>query len=120
MDSTDPRVSLDELADAVVAKLTQSGRLADLGQVDLDTLEDEVLGSIDQLTRDVISQLLGKQAQDTEKPHSCPRCNGRLSEKPPQARCLQSRRGDVKFKCDVYRCETCRLDFFPSVQNARL
>ena len=51
MESTKPRVSLDDLADAVVAKLTQSGRLANLAEVDLETLEDQVVGSIDQLTR---------------------------------------------------------------------
>ena len=120
MESTKPRVSLDDLADAVVAKLTQSGRLANLAEVDLETLEDQVVGSIDQLTRDVISQLLGKQAESTDKPNCCPRCNGALIDKPPQARCLQSRRGDVEFKFDVFRCEACRLDFFPSIQNARL
>ena len=51
MESTKLCVSLDELADAVVAKLTQSGRLANLAEVDLETLEDQVVGSIDQLTR---------------------------------------------------------------------
>jgi hypothetical protein len=43
-----------------------------------------------------------------------------LSAKPAQGRSMQSRRGRIHFQCDVFRCEACRLDFFPSVQNTGL
>ena len=120
MDSTKRKLSKDEIGDAVVKMLTESGQLADLGNADLDAIENEVIDSVDAITRDVISKLLGQQSDQTEPPKCCPKCGGALCEKPSQGRSMQSRRGRVHFKCDVFRCEACRLDFFPSVQNTRL
>lgn len=120
MESTSKPTLLHLLADAVVEQLMLSGQLADLEHADLETIESEVIENIDELTRGVISKLLGKQAELTAQPACCPKCQGPLREKPAQDRSLQSRRGQVDFQCDVYRCEACRLDFFPSVQNARL
>ena len=120
MDTTSKPTLLHLLADAAVEQLIQSGRLADLEHADLETIESEVIENIDELTRGVLSKLLDKQAELTAKPDGCPKCQGPLREKAAQARSLQSRRGQVDFCCDVYRCEACRLDFFPSVQNTRL
>ena len=120
MDSTKRKLSKDEIEDAVVEMLTESGQLADLGNANLDAIESEVIDSVDAITRDVISKLLDQQADQTESPKCCPKCGGELCEKPSQGRSMQSRRGRVHFKCDVFRCEACRLDFFPSVQNTRL
>jgi uncharacterized protein with PIN domain len=120
MDSAGQTVSLDQIVDLVVEKLTESGRLANLGSANLESIEDETILSVDQITRDVISKLLGKQAELIESPKQCPRCGGEVVDKPSQPRLLQSRRGNVRFRTDVVHCEACRLDFFPSVQNSRL
>ncbi len=120
MDSASHTVSLDQIADLVVEKLTDSGTLANLGTANLESIEEETILSVDQITRDVISKLLGKQAEIIEPPKHCPKCSGKVSAKPAQGRCLQSRRGKVPFKTEVVHCEACRLDFFPSVQSTRL
>lgn len=120
MEATAKGRSWDKLADSVVEQLMETGELADLGQADLETIESEVVENIDGLTRGVISKLLSEQAKQTDRPCCCPQCQGPLREKPAQGRSLQSRRGRVHFKCDVYRCEACRLDFFPSIQNTGL
>ena len=120
MDSGGQTISLDRIADLVVEKLTESGTLANLGSANLEAIEEETTRSVDQITRDVISKLLGKQAQIIEPPKQCPRCGGEVGVKPSQARFLESRRGNVHFKTEVVHCEACRLDFFPSVQSARL
>lgn len=117
MDSTSEIHSRDEIADLLVEHLTQSGKLADLGNADLETIESEVLASMDDVTRNTISKLLLRQGKQAEPPRTCPRCGRPLSAKPAQGRSMQSRRGRIHFKCDVFRCEACRLDFFPSVQN---
>ncbi len=120
MDSTLESRSLDEVADMLVEILTRSGNLADLENADLETIEDEVLASVDGVTRDAISKLLLRQRNQAKPPETCPQCGQRLSAKPAQGRSMQSRRGRIHFKCDVFRCEACRLDFFPSVQNTGL
>jgi hypothetical protein len=71
MDSAGQTVSLDQIADLIVEKLTGSGRLANLGSANLESLEDETMISVDQITRDVISKLLGKQAELIESPKRC-------------------------------------------------
>ena len=120
MDSASQTISLDSIADLVVERLMESGALANLGSANLDAIEEETLLSIDQITREVISKLLGTQAQIIEPPKQCPKCGGDVGDKPTQARSFQSRRGKVHFKTEVVHCEACRLDFFPSVQNTRL
>jgi uncharacterized protein with PIN domain len=120
MESAGQTISLDQIADLVVEKLTESGTLANLASANLEAIEEETIVSVDQITRDVISKLLGKQAQIIEPAKQCPKCGGELGQKPTQGRSMQSRRGNVHFKTDVVHCEACRLDFFPSVQNTRL
>jgi hypothetical protein len=66
MDSAGQTISLDQISDLVVEKLTQSGTLAKLGSANLEAIEEETILSVDQITRDVISKLLGKQAQIIE------------------------------------------------------
>ena len=82
MDSTKKLLSKDEIEDAVVKMLTESGQLADLGNVSLEAIENEAVDSIDAITREVISKLLSKQADQTEPPKCCPKCGGELCEKP--------------------------------------
>ena len=119
MDSARQTFSVDQIADLVVERLMEkNGSLANLGTASLEAIEDRTLESVDQLTRDVISKLLGKQAQLIEAPEVCPTCASKLSAKPPQGRSLDSRRGSVHFKTEVAHCEACRLDFFPSVQSS--
>jgi hypothetical protein len=115
MESASQTISLDHITDLVVEKLTQSGTLANLGSASLEAIEEETIINIDQITRDVISRLLGKQAKIIETPAQCPKCGGEVGEKPAQGRSMQSCRGNVHFKTGVVHCEACRLDFFPSV-----
>lgn len=112
--------SIEQIAGLVVEKLTQGGKLSDLANADLMTIEDETIEQVDQVTRVVINTLLRRQSDAAPPPRGCPKCGGGLCEKPPQARSLQSKRGRVHFKTDVHRCEACRLDFFPSDEDAAL
>lgn len=119
MDSASQTFTVDQIADLVVERLMEkNGSLANLGTASLEAIEERTLESIDRITRDVISKLLGKQAQLIEAPPVCPKCGGKLCAKPAQGRSLESRRGSVHFKTDVAHCEACRLDFFPSVQSS--
>lgn len=120
MESASQTISLDHIADLVVEKLTQSGTLANLASASIEAIEEETIINIDQITRDVISKLLGKQAKIIEAPTQCPKCDGEVGEKPDQGRTIQSSRGNAHFKTGVVHCEACRLDFFPSVQNTGL
>jgi hypothetical protein len=120
MEAGSQTVSLDQIADLVIEKLMQSDALADLGSANLEQIENETRVNLDQITREVISKLLGKQAQLVEPPGQCPRCGGEVGPKPVQGRSLQSQRGQVHFQTKVVHCEACRLDFFPSVQNSGL
>jgi uncharacterized protein with PIN domain len=120
MDSAESTPSIEQIANLVVEKLTQGGKLADLANADLMTIEEETVDQVDQVTRAVMNQLLGQHAEAAPPPTVCPRCGGPLCEKPPQGRSMQSKRGRVHFKTDVFRCEACRLDFFPSDENTSL
>ena len=121
MDSAGQTISLDQIVDLVVERLMEkNGSLANLGNASLEAIEDQTLASVDQITREVISKLLGKQAQLVQAPKQCPKCRGQLCGKPSQGRALESRRGSVNFKTNVAHCEACRLDFFPSVQSTRV
>ena len=120
MDSAESTPSIEQIASLVLEKLTQGGKLADLADADLMTIEEETIGQVDQVTRAVLNQLLGQQSEASSPPTACPKCGGKLCDKPPQGRSMQSKRGRVHFKTDVFRCEACRLDFFPSDENASL
>ena len=52
MDSTSERRSPDEIVDMVVETLTRSGKLIDLENADLETIENEVLERMDAVTRE--------------------------------------------------------------------
>ena len=82
MDSTSKRVARDEIADQVVAWLTQSSKLSELATADLETIEDEVVENVDAITRSAISKLLEQQRRQTNTPQACPQCGGHLSVKP--------------------------------------
>jgi len=120
MDSASDVRSLGAIVELLVESLTRTGKLADLGSVTLETMEREVLAHVDQVTRDALSRLLAQQARQVEAPRKCPRCDKPLSEKPPEGCSLQSQRGMIHFQREVFRCEACRLDFFPSVQSSGL
>lgn len=118
MDSASNALTLEQIANLVVEKLTSTGKLTDLANANLLTIEQQVIDQVDLITRAVICELLARQAKNADSPTACPRCHGQMNEKNPQNRSLQSRRGRVHFKTDVFHCEACRLDFFPSAQNA--
>lgn len=120
MDSAKQTFTVKEIVDLVVDRLTESGGLANLQETDLDTLEDTTIRCLDQITREVLSTLLKRQALGVEVPCECPRCGGPVKRKKEEARHLESRRGSISFKTPVVHCEACRLDFFPSVQNSQL
>lgn len=117
MDSATNSPTIEQIASLVVEKLTASGKLADLANANLLTIEEETIDQVDAVTRSVVSQLLAMQSKQTTKVTNCPKCGCQMTPKKPQGRTLQSRRGKVSFKTDVFRCEACRLDFFPSNAN---
>ena len=53
--------------------MENNGSLANLGNASLEAIEDQTLASVDQITREVISKLLGKQAELVEVPSKCPK-----------------------------------------------
>jgi hypothetical protein len=117
MDPAAKNPTVKEIACLVVEKLTRGGSLTDLANANLLTIEEETIDQVDQVTRAAMNELLAKQSQQAEPPTACPRCGGDMAEKKCQGRSLQSRRGKVRFDTDVFHCEACRLDFFPSDEN---
>jgi len=117
MESAPINPSAQEIADLVVARLVNEGGLANLAGANLMTIEEQTIEEVDRVTRLVMSGLLTKQCHEAEPVTACPRCDKQLIPKKPQHRALQSRRGQVDFKTDVFHCEACRLDFFPSDEN---
>ena len=118
MESVPNSPTADEIASLVVERLLASGKLPDLANANLMTIEEQTIEQVDQVTRLVMSELLAKQAQQAATPTSCPKCGGAMKERKAQHRSLESRRGKVNFITDVFHCEACRLDFFPSDENA--
>jgi uncharacterized protein with PIN domain len=117
MESASTSPSAEEIADLVVRRLTQSGALGDLANANLMTIEEQTIEQVDHVTRLVMSELLAKQSQQAAPVTACPKCGGAMKDKTAQHRSLQSRRGKVDFKTNVFHCEACRLDFFPSDEN---
>jgi uncharacterized protein with PIN domain len=117
MESAKNSPSADEIASLVVERLLASGKLPDLANANLMTIEEQTLEQVDQVTRLVMSELLAKQARQAIAPTKCPKCSGPMQERKPQHRSLESRRGRVNFITEVFHCEACRLDFFPSDEN---
>jgi hypothetical protein len=118
MDQAPATPTAEEIASLVVERLLNDGGLSDLANANLMTIENRTIEEVDRVTRLVMNELLAKQARQATEVTSCPRCNGPMRSKPDQHRSLQSRRGKVTFKTAVLHCEACRLDFFPSDENA--
>ena len=117
MESATKAMSVDEISDAVVERLMLSGELGQLAQASFDSIEQESITLVDRVTRETISKVLSMQSEQTKTSETCPKCGGPLHQKADQGRSMHSRRGKVQFKTSVFRCEACRLDFFPSVQS---
>lgn len=117
MESAPTTPTAQEIADLVVQRLLDSGQLPDLANANLMTIEEQTIEQVDQVTRLVMSELLAKQSEQAPPPSACPQCGSAMKDKPSQHRSLQSRRGKVNFKTEVFHCEACRLDFFPSDEN---
>ncbi|OYV85691.1 MAG: hypothetical protein B7Z73_13080 [Planctomycetia bacterium 21-64-5] len=84
-------------------------------------MEDEACEVADELVRQLLPNLLRRQAaQVADETECCPRCGGALDEKPDRTTPLATRRGRVHWKQPVRRCEACRRDFFPSGQSVGL
>jgi hypothetical protein len=118
MDSAQNGPAVDEIASLVVERLLVSGKLPDLANANLMTIEEQTIEQVDQVTRSVMSELIARQPPHATAPTCCPKCGGAMKEKKPQHRSLESRRGKVNFITEVFHCEACRLDFFPSDENA--
>ena len=120
MELTTEKVRSEQIADIVIQELSELGLIDKLPSATMDQIESESISLMDQVTRDVMAKVLAIQARGTEVTPSCPKCHGTCSGRPNQPRSLESRRGKVNFKTTVFRCEACRLDFFPSVSNSRV
>ena len=117
MESAASSPTAEEIANLVVERLLADGKLPDLANANLMTIEEQTIEQVDQVTRLVMSELLAQQSRQAAAPTSCPKCGGPMKDRTAQHRSLQSRRGKVNFKTDVFHCEACRLDFFPSDEN---
>jgi hypothetical protein len=111
---------------AVAEELRQELYGAD-GCPPLDTLfvelEDGAVELGDALTCALMQQLLQAQAEATQREHPeecpCAVCGQPARHRSdPEARWLQTRRGDVGWQEPTYYCDECRQAFFPSVQKA--
>jgi len=99
----------------LLGELTQRGN-RDLRTMRLDDLENDIFSLADRISRCVAEGLLQQQADGLgqEKPR-CPCCEKELVSKPSRKRTLQLRRGEAQWEEPVWRCPSCRRDFFPSV-----
>jgi hypothetical protein len=118
MESAPHRPTAEEIADLVVKRLVEGGGIPDLANANLMTIEELTIKEVDRVTQIVMSELLAQQSREAQPVTSCPKCGNEMTPKKAQHRSLQGRRGPVKFKTDVSHCEACRLDFFPSDENA--
>ena len=118
MESAPTRPTAEQIADLVIQRLREGGGIPNLANASLLTIEEQTIEEIDRVTQIVLSELLSQQSQEAEPVTDCPKCGKPMTPKKAQHRSLQSRRGQVKFKTDVSHCEACRLDFFPSNENA--
>jgi len=74
-----------------------------------------VYGLADQVSRRVTEALLCEQAKHLSKEKMlCPGCQRELVPKPREPKRLLLRRGEVQWEQPVWRCPSCRRDFFPS------
>ena len=103
---------VQRVAAILVEELTQGGR--DLATLRLNDLEREVFGLADRVSLRVAESLLQAQADHLDKKMACPCCHGELVKKPPRKRKLLLRRGEAEWGEPVWRCPSCRRDFFPS------
>lgn len=117
MELTTGSVSSDQIADIVVRKLLEMGAIGKLATATMDTIETESISLMDEVTRNVMAKVLALQSSETQASQQCPKCGSRCCDKPPQGKLLETRRGKVNFQTSVFRCEACRLDFFPSVRS---
>jgi uncharacterized protein with PIN domain len=110
-----PRQLVRQISTAVVRALTQEGR-RDLTTLRLDDLEKEVGAVVDQVAQEVSETLLQQQGEAwSQQSPRCPTCRGELQRKGSRERNMQLRRGKACWEEPVWRCASCRRDFFPSV-----
>ena len=96
-------------------ELTQRGN-RDLATMRLDDLENDTFGLADRISRCVAEGLLQEQADGLSKERLlCPCCQTELVPKPSRKRAVQLRRGQAQWEEPLWRCPSCRRDFFPSV-----
>ena len=106
---------VQRISEMLLGELTQGGN-RDLTTMRLDDLEGEVFGVADRVSRCVAESLLQEQANRLRQENRlCPCCERELVPKPSQQRTLQLRRGEAQWEEPVWRCLSCRRDFFPSV-----
>ena len=113
--SQDEKNLVQRVSAILLGELTQGGN-RDLTTMRLDDLESEVFGLADRVSRRVAEALLQEQAHClSQQTPRCPCCQGELVPKASQQRKLQLRRGEAEWEEPVWRCPSCRRDFFPSV-----
>jgi len=117
MESAQTNPTAEEIASLVVKRLVEDGNLNDLANANMMMIEEQTIAQVDQVTRLVMDELLAKQGEQADTASICPKCGKAMKLRPRQHRSLQSRRGQLNFKTDVFHCEACRLDFFPSDEN---
>jgi hypothetical protein len=113
--SQDEKDVVQLVGTTLLGELTQGGN-RDLTTMRLDDLENDVFGLVDQVSRFLAEALLQEQADRLSKKNPlCQCCQRELVPKPSRKRTLQLRRGEAQWEELVWRCPSCRRDFFPSV-----
>ena len=78
MDSASANPTAEEIANLVVQRFLAGGKLPDLVNVNLMTIEEQTIEQVDQVPCLVIIELFAKQAQRATAPVACPRCGGSM------------------------------------------
>lgn len=83
-------------------------------------IEDEACEVADALAQEVMRLMAARQAElvGGGGDACCPSCRRTVRPADDEARCLQTRRGDLEWQEPSYYCRHCRKSFFPSVPRA--
>lgn len=110
--------AIARISQELLDELTEGGT-RDLTGLRLDQLEQEVYEAVDRVTQRVLQGVLEDQAGQAQV-DCCPRCRGKLEDRPPDQEPLQLDRCTVQWDKPVKHCRKCRRDFFPSGEDAGL
>lgn len=104
-----------QVSQELLDELTDHGT-RDFSEVRLSQMEDEVYQLADRISERLLRGMLEDQADQADA-QSCPWCHAPLQERPADREPIKLQRCEVSWDKPVKRCEQCRRDFFPSVDD---